>query len=361
MAINLQPSKICSSRAIALAAVLTPALFATACVGPPANELAEKWGMIESNASECPVAVDETITDTVNIGYQPLPVGDMLVYERGLLEACMPNATINWQRFESSAEIVQTFGTGDLDIVTLGSPGTSRSLSKPLAYDAKVIWVHDKIGTAEALVARDPNITSITDLKGKSVAVASASTVHYALLRSMENAGMTANDVKLVFMGPDKILAGWHTGSLDATWIWEPTLSEIKKDAHVVMTSEDAANIGAPTYDLSMARREFTEQSPEFLKKWWELEDYAAREINRDPEGAAASVAIPLGAEAATVREQFKGYTYPTIEEIQGEDLLGGGIGDHLHSAAQFLNSVGEIDKESDLSYYREALLVPKI
>src|SRR5690625_3740737 len=107
----------------------------------------------EQGRPECPLEVDESISAEVNIAYQPIPNGDLIVRDEEWLETCMPNATIEWNQFASGAEVVQAFGSGTIDLGLVGSSPVATLISPPLNIDAQVTWIHDLIGEAESLVA----------------------------------------------------------------------------------------------------------------------------------------------------------------------------------------------------------------
>lgn len=60
------------------------------------------------SSGDCPVEVNEDIDTTVEVGYQPIPNGDLVVRDLGWLEACMPNATVSWVKVASGGEMVST-------------------------------------------------------------------------------------------------------------------------------------------------------------------------------------------------------------------------------------------------------------
>ena len=68
--------------------------------------------------AECPWEADESVTGTIDLGYQLLPSGDLIVRDQQVLETCMPNADIRWTQYASGAEVVQGFGGDSLDIAT---------------------------------------------------------------------------------------------------------------------------------------------------------------------------------------------------------------------------------------------------
>lgn len=78
------------------AALLAVALGTSACVGPPASHWAKQ------NNLDCPFEPDESITTHATLAFQMIPNGDRIVQNQRMLETCMPNASIDWKRFESA-------------------------------------------------------------------------------------------------------------------------------------------------------------------------------------------------------------------------------------------------------------------
>src|SRR5690625_2859430 len=77
----------------------------------------------QSQASEsgCPVDTDDSVSGEVQLAYQPIPNGDLVVRDEAWLEECLPNMTIHWNQFASGAEVVQAFGSGTIDLGLVGS------------------------------------------------------------------------------------------------------------------------------------------------------------------------------------------------------------------------------------------------
>ncbi|MGW4353552.1 taurine ABC transporter substrate-binding protein [Nocardia sp. NPDC004582] len=325
-----------TAAALAVAGLLTASL--TACVQSGRTDQSRGGG----EKVACPVAVDETFTGTVRLGYQEIPNGDLIVKDAGLLETCLPKATITWSKFASGATVIQAFGSNSLDLGLLGSAAAARALSAPLHIGMKAVWVHDVIGAAESLVVKDPAITSVAGLRGKKVAVPFASTSHYSLLAALTAAGIE-RDVTLVNMQPDAIAAAWRGGDIDAAFIWEPTLSELVKNGHVVTTAAETAKAGKPTYDLAGARSDFVTANPRFLEVWTAAQNWAVNLINSAPDSAATHIAAQLGVPVADIRKQLGEYGYLDAATQAGPAYLGKQLGADLKSSADFLLSQGEI------------------
>lgn len=312
-------------------------------------------------SAECPVEVNEDIDTTVNLGYQPIPNGDLVVRDLGWLESCLPNADINWTQVASGGDMVQAFGSGSVDLGLVGSSPATKAVSPPNDIDMQVIWIHDIIGDAESLVVQEGAGEALPDLAGQTVAVPFASTAHYSLLAALEREGMTPSDIDLINLSPDAMLAAWERQEIDAAWVWAPTLPQLADSGEIILSAADTAEAGAPTFDLAGASTEFVEANPEFMEVWTAVQDQAVQMIKDDPDAAAESIAIQLGIETDEVLEQIEGYTYLDASEQAGEDYFGGILSQDLVNTADFLVTQDEISEVSPQEAYEEAVYADAI
>ncbi|WP_229054789.1 ABC transporter substrate-binding protein [Aeromicrobium sp. Leaf350] len=310
-------------------------------------------GDTEADSSACPWEADESVDTTVRIGYQKIPNGDVIVKDQKILENCLPNATIEWSNFASGGDVIQAFGGGSLDIGLAGSSPSTRALSEPLNIPVSVIWIHDVIGSAESLVVQEGVATDIVGLKGKTIATPFGSTAHFSLLQAIADAGEDPAAYNLINSEPEQIAPAWGRKDIDAAWIWDPTLSELKSQGgEVILTSEDTAEAGKPTYDLAIADNTFIAENPEVLETWAKAQDYAVKQISEDPDKAAESVAVEVGVTTEEAKGLFDGFVFLTAEEQASADWLGGKLGQDLFATAQFLLTQDGIAAVADASVY---------
>jgi len=303
----------------------------------------------------CPVDPDPSITTSARIAWQAIPNGDLVVKDLQLLEACMPEADISWLKMNSGGDVIQAFGSDSLDISQVGSSPVVKAASPPLSKDLKVVWISDVIGDAESLVVKDPDIESLKDMSGKTIGVPFGSTAHYSLLTALGEEGMI-DDVRVINLATDAILAAWQRDEIDAAWVWEPTLSELlAAEGHTILSSEDSAGLGSPTFDLVAATDEFVTENPEFMRMWTIVQAEGTRLLNEEPELAATSLAVQLGVEPAEAKKLMPGYIYPSLEEQAGPDYFGGdGLGKALTGTGEFLDKQGEIDSPAKDGVYSD-------
>lgn len=342
-----------STRALVLAAGVAGMLTVSGCVQSGRSGDVPAPGGSGASSAACPFAPDTSVSTTARIAFQNIPNGDLVVKDQRLLETCMPNAKVSWSKFDSGGDVIQAFGTKSVDLGLIGSSPATKGLSAPLNIAMKVVWIHDVIGKAESLVAKDPAAKQITDLKGKKIAVAFSSTAHYSLLQALTDAGMdSAKDVTLINLAPDKMPSAWQGGQIDAAWVWDPTLTVLLKDGHLVTSSDETAKAGKPTYDLGAGTSAFIDGNAAFMTVWAKAQDAAVKMITNEPDKASVSISAVLSIPPADVKKQFEGYTYLDAAKQASPDWLGGKLAKDLQATATFLLNQGGITAISSPDVY---------
>ena len=311
-------------------------------------------------------AVDHSGQDaakpTIRIGYQTFPSGDLIVKNSKWLEEALPDFNIKWIKFDSGADVNTAFIAKELDFGALGSSPVARGLSAPLNIPYKVAFVLDVAGDNEALVARNgSNVNTIADLRGKRVGTPFASTAHYSLLAALSQNGLSANDVQLVDLQPQAILAAWDRGDIDAAYTWLPTLDDLRKTGKDLITSRQLAKEGKPTLDLGAVSDDFANAHPDVVDVWRQQEARALKLIHDDPAAAAKAVAAEIGLSQDDVAGQLKQGVYLTPEQVASPEWLGsegnpGNIAVNLQSASQFLADQKQIPSAASLQTFQDAI-----
>ncbi|WBT08796.1 ABC transporter substrate-binding protein [Corynebacterium sp. SCR221107] len=330
-----------SKNYFALAGILTLGLPLSACVGQAASQSQA------SSETTCPVAVNEA-EGSVRIAYLGSPAQDLYVYDQGLLDACLPNVKAEWTRYPTGQDIIQGFAANSVDLGNLGSTPTTKTLSDALNLDVFVPRVNAVIGETEALVAK--NATSVAELKGKKIAVPFSSTSHYSLLKVLEAAGLDPKtDVTITNISPDKLPAAWASDDIEAAYVWDPTLQVLKENSNVLVTSEQVANDGAPTFNNALVSRAWSKDNSSILDTWLELQDWVTQKAINGDADYVESVAAASGMKLEDAQRQVKGQKYVPASE-QPEQLKT--LGEALHSTAEFLVEQGEIPAAHDQAHY---------
>ena len=158
----------------------------------------------------------------VRIGYQKY--GTLVLLKgKGLLEKKLKSIdyTVEWTEFPGGPQLLEALNAGAVDFGSTGEtpPIFAQAANAPLVYIAH----EPPAPRGEAiLVPKDSPIKSVADLKGKKVAFNKGSNVHYLLVRALEEAGLTYEDVEPSFLAPADGRAAFEKGAVDAWVIWDP-------------------------------------------------------------------------------------------------------------------------------------------
>jgi len=126
------------------------------------------------------------------------------------------------QFFPVYSDSLTAFYSGQVDGICIAASDAIAPLNEGI--DFKVVLVNDNSYGADGLVVQD-SISSIEELKGKSVATEIGTLEHMFLLKILEDNGMTIDDVDFTNMTINDAGPAFIAGSVDAAVLWEPTLS----------------------------------------------------------------------------------------------------------------------------------------
>ena len=179
----------------------------------------------------------------------------------------------------------------------------------------KVIMVQDFSAGADGLIASS-DITSVEDLKGKDIAIELGGSDHLFLLKCLENAGLSEDDVNLVNMSTGDASNAFIAGQVDAAAIWEPSLSMAQKatGGNILATSGDEEYEGLIPAVLAVNGESLETKRDEMklvMKAWYSARD--AYENNFDEFAEAVSKHAEVTPEEFA--ELMKGCDVRTMDE----------------------------------------------
>jgi len=255
---------------------------------------------------------------------------------------------IDFRKFNSGAEIFAAIASGDVQVGYVGSSPFAAATSRGL--DVKAFYLASISGTDEALVVRNGSgIEKPADLKGKKLAAAPVSTDHYQLLSVLKQESIAEKDAQVFAIPQPEIVAAWNRGDIDAAFVWDPALTEIKKTGKVLLTSKQVADRGAPTFSAWVATASFAKENPKFLSSFASVIDKYATSFVTDkaawgPESDNAKVLAKLL--GGTPQDQASGLSNLALLPLdkQASDAwLGGG---EKSGAAHILKDTAEFLKD---------------
>lgn len=289
----------------------------------------------------------------VTIGYQPIYNPWKVAIADGEIEK-RTGATVTYRRYDSGAKVIAALAAGEVDIAVAGSSPIAAGVSRGLAVS--LFWILEDINAAEALVVRDgAGIAAPQDLAGKRIGVPFVSTAHYHTLFMLDQFRITADGVTLLNQQPADITAAWARGDIDAAFVWDPVLSEIKQTGRVLLTSGTLSSWGRATFDGMVVSKAFSAANPDFMQALVTVLIDADERYRTDGGTWTADsepvrkIAQLAGGNPEDVVSTLKLYRFPTVAEQLSSRWLGGGArggaATALRLTAEFLRDQNKIQQ----------------
>lgn len=297
------------------------------------------------------------VPDKIRIGYQVIPNAELLAKAQGLAKQAFPQSAVQYISFDSGRDVNTAIAANGIDFGLVGSVPASVGIAQGLSYN--VYFIHDVIGNAEALIAKN-GIKAIADIKGKKIATPFGSTAHFSLQSLLKLENIPENALTIIDMQPPEIVAAWQRGDIDGSYVWQPNLGKLQKDGgSILMTSADLAKKGVVTADVGVVRKEFAEKYPDAVKQYVAVLDQAVKAYRNDPDAAAKSLATELNITTEETVAAAKELIWLDSTEQKDAKYLGtpdkpGDFAKVLKGSADFVAAQKTISAAPDLATYQQ-------
>jgi len=137
----------------------------------------------------------------------------------------------DWSDFTSGPPMLQAMGSGSVDVGSVGDapPVFAAAGGSQIAV---VAALNADPHAAALLVPKNSPVTSVAQLKGKSIAVAQGSSADYHMLAILTKAGLTVKDVTPDYLQPADAEAAFASGHVAAWDVWSPFIEQAVAQDH---------------------------------------------------------------------------------------------------------------------------------
>ena len=224
--------------------------------------------------------------------------------------------TLELTSFDNGPNIIAAMENGSVDIGYIGDGAHSLCVQG----NASIIAL-SHISNGDAVIG-GPEVKTIADLKGKTVAYSSGTTSENILIQALASEGMTMSDITAMDMDASAIVTAMLSGKVDACAIWSPNSTTVIDELEGATILADNVTFADSSIALSswIAMPETVENESDvlvrFVRALFRGMDYAA---DGNYEEVAGWVAAIL---ATDPNETYKEYT--SGDWLTGEEVYNG-------------------------------------
>lgn len=261
---------------------------------------------------------------TIRIGFQKY--GTLILLKgKGTLEKALEplGYGVTWTEFPAGPQLLEGLNVGAIDFGSTGEapPIFAQAAGAPLVYVAH----EPPAPKGEAiLVPKDSPLKSVADLKGKKIALNKGSNVHYLLVKALEQAGVSYNEIETKFLPPADARAAFEQGSVDAWVIWDPfqAAAEAATEARTLLNGEGLV----ANHQFYLGTRDFISANGKaidvLLAQIAELDAWANGNTDAVADQLAASVGIPAPILKVALARQTFGVTTLSDKVVAGQQEI---------------------------------------
>ncbi|OOV35419.1 sulfonate ABC transporter substrate-binding protein [Candidatus Synechococcus spongiarum LMB bulk10E] len=214
--------------------------------------------------------------------------------------------------FDGYVESMETMASGQIDCNSQTLNDTISFL--PGANGGQVVVLVNDNSTGNDQIIVDASITSIQDLKGKTVVIEEGVVDDFLLSLALQDNGMTRDDLVIKGLPTAQAAAAFVAGKADAVGAFPPfTGTAGKRDgAHVLV---DSSSYPGAIPDLLVCNADLIAQHPEAVQAivdtWWDVRAF----MDTNPEEAEAIMATRAGISPDEYQQYKDGTTLFSLED----------------------------------------------
>jgi len=191
------------------------------------------------------------------------PVG-LVLKERGILEKALEadGIKVRWVFSAGSNKALEFLNAGSIDFGS--TAGAAALIGKINGNPIKSIYVYSRPEWTALVTGAKSEITKVSDLKGKRVAVTRGTDPHIFLVRALADAKLTEKDVKLVLLQHADGRLALERGDVDAWAGLDPLMAAAEVESGAKLFYRKAED---NTWGILNVREAFANENPAVVKK----------------------------------------------------------------------------------------------
>ncbi|MBY2945535.1 aliphatic sulfonate ABC transporter substrate-binding protein [Rhizobium leguminosarum] len=254
--------------------------------------------------------------------YNPVSV---LLKKEGLLEKefAKDNISIRWVQSAGSNKALEFLNAGSIDFGS--TAGAAALIARVNGNPIKSIYVYSRPEWTALVTRADSPISTVQDLKGKTIAVTRGTDPHVFLVRALADAGLKQSDVKLVLLQHADGKLALLRGDVDAWAGLDPLMAAAEVDDKAKLFYRKPENNSGGVLNTTET---FAADHPDIIKRVIAVYEQARAEALADPAALKAALveAAKLPDDVIAKQLERTDISQSTIGDLQRDTISKAGI-----------------------------------
>jgi sulfonate transport system substrate-binding protein len=255
--------------------------------------------------------------------YNPVSI---ILKNQGLLEKEFEKdgIKVRWVQSAGSNKALEFLNAGSIDFGS--TAGSAALVARINGNPIKSIYVYSRPEWTALVTGAKSDITKVSDLKGKSVAVTRGTDPHIFLVRALAEAGLTDKDVRFVLLQHADGRLALSRGDVQAWAGLDPMMAsaELEEGAKLFYRKPEAN-----TWGILNVREEFATKHPQLVQRVLKVYEQGRRFALANPDQVTKALAdaakIPEPVAAKQLKERTE-LTHSAIGKPQRDSILAAGL-----------------------------------
>ena len=235
----------------------------------------------------------------LRIGFQRFGNLGILKARQSLEQAfASRGVSVLWSEFPAGPQLLHALACDEIDFGTTGEapPVFAQANNSELVY---VAWEPPAPQSVAMVVPQHSDIRTLTDLRGKRIALNKGSNVHWLLLHILEEAGLGLHDVKVVYIPPKYPLTASDYLAVDAWMMWDPLLSDAEYSGELRVVASGEGRV--TNHQFYLSRRDYASRNSDIMQRLLAELTQTGQFIDQHREEAVGLLSAELGLNAASL------------------------------------------------------------
>lgn len=284
-------------------------MLATGCVA------GENAAASDAEASS---GTQEWSTDTLSIDFATYNPLSLIIKDQGLLEEALgESVTVDWVQSAGSNKANEFLRAGSIDVGS--TAGSAALLARANGSPIQVIDIYSQPEWSAIVVGADSDITSVADLKGKSVAATAGTDPYFFLLQALETEDLTVDDIEVQNLQHADGRAALDSGSVDAWAGLDPIMAAAEVEAGDKLIYR---NVDFNSYGFLNATEEFITDHADVAQVVVDAYEEARAWALENPDETAALLAEVAGIDPAVANTVIQERSNLDVSGVPGKAQL---------------------------------------